>query len=101
LQAATCACRERPRFLLEGDNRVIGLGRGDAEELIATMLIDFRERLRRLNRVLRRLREAKLVTIRKNVTTIHDVVGLHRIAYPLLDVFERASPDSGASPPAT
>jgi CRP/FNR family transcriptional regulator len=110
-------------------NWVAALGRGNADERVAAMLIDFRGRLRRLglcngadsyrlpmtqqeigdylgltvvhvNRVLRRLREAGLVTMKGYTVKIHDTAALHRIACPLLDVFERTTPAFGASPSA-
>jgi CRP-like cAMP-binding protein len=108
-------------------NWVIGLGRGNADERIAVMLLDFRGRLHRagllngnntfrlpmtqqeigdylgltvvhVNRVLRRLREAGLATVKGGTATIHDAAGLQRIANPLQDVFERAAPEFGGSP---
>jgi CRP/FNR family transcriptional regulator, anaerobic regulatory protein len=105
-------------------NWAVGLGRGNAEERIATMLLDFRGRLQRIgllardtyrlpmtqqeigdylgltvvhvNRVLRRLREADLATVRNGTVMIHDAAALHKIARPLLDVFERTAPEFGA-----
>jgi CRP-like cAMP-binding protein len=108
-------------------NWVVGLGRGSADERIATMLLDFRGRLRRIgflnggdrfrlpmtqqeigdylgltvvhvNRVLRRLREAGLATLKGGKAVIHDAAALQRIANPLQDVFERATPEFGGSP---
>jgi CRP-like cAMP-binding protein len=108
-------------------NWVIGLGRGNADERIAVMLLDFRGRLHRagllsgndsfrlpmtqqeigdylgltvvhVNRVLRRLREARLATVRHGTAVIRDAAALQRIANPLQDVFERTSPEFGGSP---
>jgi CRP-like cAMP-binding protein len=98
-------------------NWVVGLGRGDAEERIAAMLLDFRWRLGRLglvrdetyrfpmtqqqigdylgltvvhvNRVLKRLRDGGLATIQNRLVTIHDVAGLQAMAFPVQDLFER------------
>jgi CRP-like cAMP-binding protein len=101
-------------------NWVVGLGQGDAEERMAQMVLDFRARLRRLglsrddtyrlpmtqqqlgdylglttvhvNRVLKRLREAGLLSIRRQTVTIEDVAALERMAWPVQDVFERTRP---------
>jgi CRP/FNR family transcriptional regulator len=98
-------------------NWVVGLGRGDAEERIAAMLLDFRWRLGRLslvrnetyrfpmtqqqigdylgltmvhvNRVLKRLRDGGLATIQNKLVTIHDVAGLQAMAFQVQDVFEQ------------
>jgi CRP-like cAMP-binding protein len=103
---------------------VIGLGRGTADEKMAAMLLDFRGRLRRIglcpddsfrvpltqhqmgdylgitvvhvNRVLRRFREAGLVTIRSNVVTLHAPERLAALARPVQDPFERAMADFAA-----
>ncbi len=104
-------------------NWVVGLGRGDAEERLALLLVDFRARLVlsgtiqadvlsydlpmtqeqmgdhlgistvHVNRVLKSLREAGLVTMRGRRVTIHDLEALARFALPLLDSFERAAPE--------
>jgi CRP-like cAMP-binding protein len=107
-------------------NWVIGLGRGDAEERLALMLLDLHGRLTNLglatngeyhlpmkqreigdhlgltvihvNRVLRRLREAGQVTIARGRVKIENLAGLHRTAKPLLDVFGRTRPEFGGSP---
>jgi CRP-like cAMP-binding protein len=99
-------------------NWVIGLGRGTADEKIAAMLLDFRSRLRRIglcprdsfrlpmtqqqmgdylgltvvhvNRVLRRFREAGLVTVRRNVVVLHAPERLAAVARPMQDSFDRA-----------
>jgi CRP-like cAMP-binding protein len=98
-------------------NWVVGLGRGDAAERIAAMLIDFRWRLGRLglvrdetyrfpmtqqqigdylgltmvhvNRVLKRLRDTGLATIQNKLSTINDVEGLQAMAFQVQDVFEQ------------
>ena len=105
-------------------NYVIALGRGNAEERIATMLVELHGRLVlaglcqngvfqmpmtqqdigdlagltlvHVNRVLRRLRENGLATVgRRGMVQIHDMTGLHRIAQPILDIFERSRPEFG------
>ena len=96
----------------------IGLGRGTADEKMAAMLLDFRNRLRHIglcpgdrfrlpmtqlqmgdylgltvvhvNRVLRRFREAGLVTVRSNMVVLHAPERLAAIARPMHDSFERA-----------
>jgi CRP-like cAMP-binding protein len=107
---------------------VAGLGRGNAEERIAAMLLDFRLRLDRaglagdsfrlpmtqqqmadylglttvhVNRVLKRLRDTGLVVIEKQRVTIRDAGALERMAFPVQDVFERATPGFGGSEAAT
>jgi CRP-like cAMP-binding protein len=97
-------------------NGVVGLGRADAEARIAAMLIGLRRRLRHIglaqgdsfnlpmtqqqigdhtgltvvhvNRVLRRLRGANVVTLSQGMATIHDHVELHQLARPALDIFD-------------
>jgi CRP/FNR family transcriptional regulator, anaerobic regulatory protein len=122
----------RMLFQLAEDERrlhtwVLGLGRGNANERIAAMLLDFHGRLHRIglvdgdgtfrlpmtqqeigdylgltvvhvNRVLRRYREAGLATVKGGTAVIHDVVALQRIAAPLQDIFERTTPEFGGSP---
>jgi CRP/FNR family transcriptional regulator, anaerobic regulatory protein len=98
-------------------NWVVGLGRGEAEERIAAMLLDFRWRLSRLdlvrnesyrfpvtqqqigdylgltmvhvNRVLRRLREGGLATVQNKVVAIHDIEGLRKMAFDVQDLCEQ------------
>jgi len=104
-------------------NYVIGLGRANAAERIAMMLLEVHGRLSRaglaakgaypcpmtqqdmadfvgltlvhVNRVLRRLREEGLATVSRGVVQIDDVHGLHKLARPVLDVFERSRPEFG------
>jgi CRP/FNR family transcriptional regulator, anaerobic regulatory protein len=95
------------------DNWIASLGRGDAEERLATFLVEVRARLRRLglaqasfsmpltqqqigdhlgltvvhiNRVLRRFRESGVVTLTKRNVIVHDPGKLAEIAAPMLDV---------------
>ena len=105
-------------------NYLIALGRGSAEERLATMLIELHGRLLlaglcqngafqmpltqqeigdftgltlvHVNRVLRRLRENGLATFgRGGRVEIHDIAGLYRVAEPMLDIFERTRPEFG------
>jgi len=46
--------------------------------------------------VLRRLHEEGLATVRRGMVQIHDVVGLHRLAQPVFDIFERSHPEFGS-----
>lgn len=106
-------------------NYVIGLGRAKAAERIATMLVEFHGRLVRgglcangryhcpltqdqigdfvgltlvhVNRVLRRLHEERLVTVSKGLVQIHDLPALHKLAQPVLDIFERSRPEFGGT----
>jgi CRP/FNR family transcriptional regulator len=95
---------------------IAGLGRGNAEERIAAMLLDFRIRLDRaglfrdsfrlpmtqqqmsdylgltvvhVNRVMRRLREAGAISISKGVMIMRDMQALEQLARPIQDVFDR------------
>jgi len=107
-------------------NWTIGLGRADAMERIAFFIVELYGRLRRIrlvgeqatsfrlpmiqqqigdhtgltvvhvNRILRRLREQKLVTIEAGKVMIHDLRGLARLAEPLFDTFEREAPEYGS-----
>jgi CRP/FNR family transcriptional regulator, anaerobic regulatory protein len=97
-------------------NWITGLGRGNAEERIAAMLLDFRSRLSRsglvrdsfrlpmtqqhmadylgltvvhVNRVMRRLREAGAISISKGVMTMRDMQAIEQLARPIQDVFDR------------
>ena len=102
---------------------VTGLGLGSANERLALLLIDFRGRLAlsrtipsdalsyempltqiqladhlgvtaiHVNRVLKVFREDGIASVRDGVVTIHDLDRLSRIAFPLLDVYERATPE--------
>jgi CRP/FNR family transcriptional regulator, anaerobic regulatory protein len=102
---------------------VFGLGQGSAEERLAMLLIDLRGRLVlsgtiarqaksfnlpltqtqiadhlgitpvHVNRTLRVFREGGIVTIRDGEVTIADLEELARRAYPLLDAYERKTPE--------
>lgn len=102
---------------------VFGLGQGSAEERLALLLIDFRGRLAlsgaiareartfrmpltqtqladhlgitpvHVNRILRGFREAGIVSVRDGEVSIGDLDELARRAYPLLDAYERATPE--------
>lgn len=102
---------------------VFGLGQGSAEERLAMLLIELRGRLAlsgtierqartfnmpltqtqvadhlgitpvHVNRTLRSFREAGVVTLRDGEVTIHDLEELARRAYPLLDAYERKTPE--------
>jgi len=105
-------------------NWVAALGKGNADERIATLLLDLRGRLFQtglasgngsfrmpltqqeiadplgltvvhVNRVLRRLREAGIVTVQRGVVTVEGAARLSRLAAPLQDIFERATPEFG------
>jgi CRP/FNR family transcriptional regulator, anaerobic regulatory protein len=104
-------------------NYLIALGRGNAEERIATMLLELHGRLLlagitqngafqmpltqqeigdftgltlvHINRVLRRLRENGLATVDRRTVEIHDLPKLHRLALPILDTFQRTRPEFG------
>jgi CRP/FNR family transcriptional regulator, anaerobic regulatory protein len=105
-------CEEERRL----HNWIVGLGRGDAEARIAAMLLDFHRRLHRrglaagdsftlpmtqqqigdfcgltvvhVNRVLRRLREAGLVSIRQGAAILHDIAGLRALGRAVFDIYE-------------
>ncbi|MBV9827290.1 MAG: Crp/Fnr family transcriptional regulator [Alphaproteobacteria bacterium] len=104
-------------------NWVICLGRGNAVERIATLMLDFRGRLLQagmaegdsfnlpltqeqlgehlgltivhVNRILRRLREAGILTVNRGLVEIHDVDALSLYAAPMQDIFERESKSFG------
>jgi CRP-like cAMP-binding protein len=104
-------------------NWVAALGRGSADERIATLLLDLRGRLCwaglakgdgfqmpmtqqeiadhlgltlvHVNRVLRRLREAGIVTVQRGVVTVNEMARLSRLAAPLQDIYERTTPEFG------
>src|SRR4051794_32402883 len=99
------------------------LGRGYADERIATLLLDLRGRLHQagmangggfqlrmtqqeiadhlgltivhVNRVLRRLREAGIVTVQRGVVIVDEMAGLSQLAAPLQDIYERGTPEFG------
>jgi CRP-like cAMP-binding protein len=109
---------------------VTSLGQGDAEERLAMLLIDFRGRLAissnaadglvdyefpmtqeqlgallgisnvHVNRVVKTFRERGIVTVKRKRVVIHDIGELARIARPLLDVYERSTPEYAAPPRA-
>ena len=107
-------------------NYVIGLGRANAAERLSMMLIELHGRLARVglaengtyripltqqeigdftgltlvhvNRVLRRMHSDGLVTIARGVVQIHNLSELHKIAQPVLDIFERTRPEFGGGP---
>jgi CRP-like cAMP-binding protein len=98
-------------------NWVVGLGRATADEKLAAMLLELRGRMRLLNlirgdsyrlpmtqrdigdflgltpvhvnRIVRRLRESGIATLRHGVVVIHNVAALQRIASPVQDTFDR------------
>jgi len=102
---------------------VFGLGQGSAEERLALLLIDFRGRLAlsgaiarnamsyampltqtqladhvgitpvHVNRILRSFRENGMVTVRDGEVIIGNLSGLARCAHPLLDAYERTTPE--------
>lgn len=106
-------------------NWLIALGRGNAIERVATLLLDFRDRLQQaglidgntfhlpliqeqladhlglttvhVNRTLKKLRE--VVTITHGLVQIHDVEALSDHAAPMQDIFERESASFGGSMP--
>jgi CRP/FNR family transcriptional regulator, anaerobic regulatory protein len=118
----------RTMFQLAEDERrlhnwIAALGKGNAEERIATLLLDLRGRLTQaglanghgfrmpmtqqeiadhlgltlvhVNRVLRRLREAGIVTVQHGVVSVDEIGRLSRLAAPLQDIYERATPEFG------
>ena len=118
----------RVMFQLADDERQVhnwlaALGRGRADQRIATLLLDLHGRLHRaglangeafgipltqdqiadhlgltvvhVNRVLRRLRDAGIATLKHGVVNIVDLTQLSRLAAPLQDIFERSSPEFG------
>lgn len=102
-------------------NSVTMLGRGSAIERISTALLDLQARLSlsgdevtvislrqqdladyvgltlvHVNRTLRCLREQGAIDRENRGIVIRDLAALHRLAAPMLDVFERESPEFGA-----
>jgi CRP-like cAMP-binding protein len=108
-------------------NYIIGLGRASAAERIAAMLLDLHGRLGRagpiengaypcpitqqeladlvgltpvhVNRVLRRLQNDGLAAMSRGIVKINDIEALHKLAQPVLDIFERSRPEFGGAPP--
>jgi CRP/FNR family transcriptional regulator, anaerobic regulatory protein len=104
-------------------NWVVGLGQGSAEERLAMLLVDLHGRLAlsgtikadartfempltqgqladhlgvtaiHVNRVLKNFREQDIVLIRDGTVSIRNFDGLMRIAGPLLDPYERTTPE--------
>jgi CRP/FNR family transcriptional regulator, anaerobic regulatory protein len=131
LAQANYAVALRIMFQLGEDERrlhnlVSALGKADAEQRLADMLLDLRGRLHRLgfvkndtfrfpltqqqigdyagltvvhvNRVLRRFRESEIAVVSKGTATILDSEALGRRAAFVQDVFERETPEfSGAA----
>jgi len=128
LAARDLGVNVRIMFQLAEDERrlhnwVAALGRGNAEERIATLLLDLRGRLHQagmangdgfampmtqqeiadhlgltlvhVNRVLRRLREAGIVTVERGVVKVQEISRLSRLAAPLQDIYERTTPEFG------
>lgn len=109
-------------------NWLLALGRGRAEEKIALMLLDLRGRLAlandippgatqfnmpmtqsqmgdllgltpvHVNRTLQALRAQGVAEINRRTVKVLDLARLHRIAYPMLDVFEKNRPEFGSVP---
>jgi CRP/FNR family transcriptional regulator, anaerobic regulatory protein len=110
-------------------NWVAALGKGSAAERIATLLLDLRGRLHQagmadgggfqirmtqqeiadhlgmtlvhVNRVLRRLREAGIVTVQRGVVTVDEMARLSELAAPLQDIYERSRPEFGSQAAAS
>lgn len=110
-------------------NWVVGLGRGNAEERMALLLLDLHGRLAlagqidvaapgydcpmtqqqvadllgltnvHVSRVLRTLREEGIAAMRAGRVQITDLARLGKLAYPLLDVFEHSEPAFGRRGP--
>jgi len=108
------------------DNWVSALGKADAEQRLADMLLDLRGRLHRLglvkddtfrfpmtqqqigdfaglrvvhvNRVLRRFREFEIAVVSKGTATILNSEALGRRAAFVQDVFERETPEFSGAP---
>src|SRR4051812_11413255 len=118
----------RTMFQLAEDERrlhnwIAALGKGSADERIATLLLDLRGRLLQaglangdafrmpmtqqeiadhlgltlvhVNRVLRRLRESGIVTVQRGLVLVDEIARLSQIAAPLQDIYERETPEFG------
>lgn len=125
------AASMRVMFQLADDERrlqnwIAALGKGNADERIATLLLDLRGRLSQaglangdafrmpmtqqeiadhlgltlvhVNRVLRRLREAGIVTVQHGAVTVGGIDQLAQLAAPLQDIYERSRPEFGGEP---
>jgi CRP/FNR family transcriptional regulator len=128
LAAQDHAVSVRVMFQLAEDERrlhnwVTALGRGSADERIATLLLDLRGRLHQagiangdgfympmtqqeiadhlgltlvhVNRVLRRLRESGIVTVQHKAVKVDEMARLSQLAAPLQDIYERSTPEFG------
>ena len=128
LVAQDHAVSVRVMFQLAEDERrlhnwVTALGKGSADERIATLLLDLRGRLHQagmangdgfympmtqqeiadhlgltlvhVNRVLRRLRESGIVTVQHRAVKVDEMARLSQLAAPLQDIYERATPEFG------
>src|SRR4051794_14070139 len=128
LVAQDHAASIRVMFQLAEDERrlhnwISALGKGSAEERIATLLLDLRGRLFQaglangdgfpmpltqqeigdhlgltlvhVNRVLRRLREAGIVTVQRGSVTVDKIARLSQIAAPMQDIYQRETPEFG------
>jgi CRP/FNR family transcriptional regulator len=110
-------------------NWVAALGKGNAAERIAILLLDLRGRLHQagiangggfqirmtqqeiadhlgltlvhVNRVLRRLREAGIVTVQRGIVTVDEMARLSELAAPLQDIYERSRPEFGGQSAAS
>ena len=108
-------------------NWMIGIGRGSAEEKLALMLLDLRGRLAlagvieqdateiplpmtqnhigellgltsvHVNRTVKRFRELGLARFSRGMAVIDDLPALTRIAYPMLDIYEKRRPEFGCA----
>ena len=128
LLAQDHAASVRIMFQLGEDERrihnwVIALGKGSADERIATLLLDLRGRLTQaglangegfrmpmtqqeiadhlgltvvhVNRVLRRLRESGMVAVQQGMVRVGEMAALSQLAAPLQDTYERSTPEFG------
>jgi hypothetical protein len=48
-----------------------------------------------VNRVLRRLSEAGIVTVKHGIVQVEEMAELSQLAAPLQDIFERSAPEFG------
>jgi CRP-like cAMP-binding protein len=104
-------------------NWLTALGRGQADQRIATLLLDLHGRLSRagltngetfripltqeqiadhlgltlvhVNRTLRRLHEAGIATVKQGLVVLSKMAALSQLAAPLQDIFERSAPEFG------